>query len=812
LQSIAKPILDRWATAVVPKEAIFLKQGQPQVNQLKCRHYEDGGYSDDLVLWIAPKDCIRIEFEADKSGSHRMILETESAAKSLGFDYCITSHKGKSDYFNMFNIKGIPLGEDNQSAKLLLIDLMLPQKYKDYLDRTNLGWTLSPIIEHSHWKPKYNGEIHKIIRGKNPIEHINKYPKELLKRLNKAKKLYKKNIIETKSSMKWAEDFLLNYCCLNKLPEGSRHFKIEKNLAALIIFRKDKEEIKKRYYEAQERKHDSLRTWEIAILNNKYSKVSSGELAKYIKDHTLEFDIPLEKEISDEEEDKNIHTSLYVDDEIIAEQINKEGINKFCIYNFKTNEVTYESKIEKDLTYSPIIGEEVYKKAILLPSEALEYETDEKLDKELKEHITKWLDVPEDVLQFAIWNIKRSWVYDKFHTLNYLRALGDTGMGKTRFLDTLGYLHYKPIATSGATTAAPIFRVIEKWRGTLIMDEADFGKSDESQDIIKIINLGYEKGKNIMRCEQNDAKNLNFFDPYCPKILATRRTFQDKATESRCITQVMKGTFRKNIPLNLNQSFWDKVLELRNKLLLWRFRNYNKIDPNKEIDFDLGDLEPRVQQIVTSFVSLFGKDKKQLEKFKVFIQKHQDEIVEERRSSFAGDVVGTIYSMLKDKKHNISAQDIIDNGNITNQKGQKIKPRGLSSTLKSLGFEKSTPIKVEGKTKRCIPLDKEHLEHLFIRYGYEVTEVTIVTGTEEKNNINEKQSKIGEKLPPRANRMYRNYSNSVTELLEENKELSSQEMMVKLNISYGELYPILLKLKESGDIFELKPDRFRLLK
>ena len=57
----------------------------------------------------------------------------------------------------------------------------------------------------------------------------------------------------------------------------------------------------------------------------------------------------------------------------------------------------------------------------------------------------------------------------------------------TRFLDTLGYLHYKPIATSGATTSAPVFRIIDKWKGTLIMDEADFQKSDEAQDIIKII-------------------------------------------------------------------------------------------------------------------------------------------------------------------------------------------------------------------------------------------------------------------------------------------------------------------------------------
>jgi len=46
-----------------------------------------------------------------------------------------------------------------------------------------------------------------------------------------------------------------------------------------------------------------------------------------------------------------------------------------------------------------------------------------------------------------------------------------------------------------------------------------------------------------------------------------------------------------------------------------------------------------------------------------------------------------------------------------------------------------------------------------------------------------------------------------------NQELSTEEMMVALNISYGELYPILMKLKESGDIWEpVKKEHWRLLK
>ncbi len=295
-QETAKQILDKFATGVVPVDAVFIKDGTAQVNQQKVRHYEPQGYTDDLVLWLPPKNFLRIEFEDEPTKNHRYILEIESAAKTLGFDYCITGHGGKSDYFNMV-VKGIPLGQDNKDAKLLLIDMLLPSVAKDQLDRTNLGWTLSPVIGHPHWKPKYDGEVHKLLRGKNPVEHDNEYPKELLKQIKKAKIWKRKYATKIKQTSSWVEDFLMNYCCNNQLPGGSRHFVIEKNLAAFLMFRPDKEEIKKRYYAIQKRTTNTMRTWEAAILKGDFADVSAGELAKFIKDCGIPYDIPIPKQI-----------------------------------------------------------------------------------------------------------------------------------------------------------------------------------------------------------------------------------------------------------------------------------------------------------------------------------------------------------------------------------------------------------------------------------------------------------------------------------------------------------------------------------
>ncbi len=53
----------------------------------------------------------------------------------------------------------------------------------------------------------------------------------------------------------------------------------------------------------------------------------------------------------------------------------------------------------------------------------------------------------------------------------------------------------------------------------------------------------------------------------------------------------------------------------------------------------------------------------------------------------------------------------------------------------------------------------------------------------------------------------------ILKLLEKNNELSTQKLSNKLNISVGEIYPILRKMSEDGDIFEpRKKDYWRLIK
>ena len=102
--------------------------------------------------------------------------------------------------------------------------------------------------------------------------------------------------------------------------------------------------------------------------------------------------------------------------------------------------------------------------------------------------------------------------------------------------------------------------------------------------------------------------NRQEYDPrayavFGPKIIATRGMFSAGALESRCITEDLgQRSIRDDIPLNLPDSFKEEALALRNKLLLYRFRNRFTVGDLRTIA-DRG-VEPRITQVFAPLLSV----------------------------------------------------------------------------------------------------------------------------------------------------------------------------------------------------------------
>ena len=304
----------------------------------------------------------------------------------------------------------------------------------------------------------------------------------------------------------------------------------------------------------------------------------------------------------------------------------------------------------------------VEKDVILFPSLATPYTNEEEILKEIQTFVHKYLDISEVFEQIATYYVLFTWMFDKFNEVPYLRAIGDFGSGKSRFIQAIGILCYKPVFTGGATTPSPIFRIVNEVHGTLIIDEADFKFSDMTSEIVKILNTGYQRGMPVLRSEGKGTFEVKAYDVFCPKIVATRETFSDKALESRFLVEEMgAGKLRADIPRTLDESFYKEAENIRNKLLMWRLKNY--FEPIERRHDLIEGIHPRLNQIVMPLLSII-KDEAIREHLKTFIVKYNTDLVADRGLSWESDIVFAVLKLEYELKvHEITVKQITDEVN-----------------------------------------------------------------------------------------------------------------------------------------------------
>lgn len=323
------------------------------------------------------------------------------------------------------------------------------------------------------------------------------------------------------------------------------------------------------------------------------------------------------------------------------------GETFFIKYNKFSKEIeeVAEQVEADDIIYRPINNDFVKKEFILLPSETREYGTLPALLQSIQQYIHKYLDITEFGEILSSYYVLLSWIYDNFETIPYLRFIGDYGTGKSRALKVIGSICYKPIFAGGAITPSPIFRLIEQFKGTLVIDEADFSFSDHFAEIVKILNCGYQKGLPVLRTEGDRNKVPTAFNVFSPKLIATRESFKDLALESRCLTEQMKGNPRRDIPYQLPKEFYKETLELRNMLLMFRFKYYGEIEIDENLRID--GVEARINQIIMPILAII-EDENERKRLRDFIIKYDSDLKNKR----ADEIPALILSIITKLNHN----------------------------------------------------------------------------------------------------------------------------------------------------------------
>ncbi len=355
--------------------------------------------------------------------------------------------------------------------------------------------------------------------------------------------------------------------------------------------------------------------------------------------------------VSETEEKEPVLTTFAV---LTDGRIIEETTSGFAVYDPATRDTTIQQSVsdEDGTIYKPLINaERADKIGLFLASGVDEYHTEEQLDVDILKFIEKYVDISEQNRAISSKYVRMTYRVDSLNEVPYLHATGNSGNGKSRFTQTVGLLCYRPMFTVGITAAA-LFRTVDAFHPTLIIDEFNLAASSEDTEaIIQVLNSGYQRLTRIIRCSGKDSNFMpEGFDPFGAKILSGLKATDSQPFTSRTHPVKLEETKRNDIPLQLLPEMLTEARLIRNKLTLWRLRTFNQpiADRLKAAELELkdkGGISKRLIQISVPLYALLDSE----EVKSVFVSQLQTrtkDVIDERSQSLDGQLVAIIYARI----------------------------------------------------------------------------------------------------------------------------------------------------------------------
>lgn len=356
------------------------------------------------------------------------------------------------------------------------------------------------------------------------------------------------------------------------------------------------------------------------------------------------------------EEDKVFKESMITGTKIIEEIWNPEMQSpRFVVYDTVANTYEYQQTVtEGEQEIYPVPFEPGEERSVCLPQGVMEYGDITTLRKEMLEWALKQYDpVSNGALFEHIVNLSlTSWItewqegfVEKF--LPIIQAVGPSETGKKRLLTVARFLFYRSVYALKTTKIPSLFRLLAKWRGTLVLDEADLDDSTLSAEFVQYVNSRAD-GVPVTRFNSEEDANKWFYS-FGFTILAMRKPFADDGAQSRCIKFQTEGT---NKPADIDlipPLEWAKQgEELRQKLMMFRLRHLIKprVFPTQVSAEGVNSFRPREGALM---INALGEEDPGLKRdLDANIRLQDKRMVEERATSMEGLILNTVYGWIND--------------------------------------------------------------------------------------------------------------------------------------------------------------------
>ena len=304
----------------------------------------------------------------------------------------------------------------------------------------------------------------------------------------------------------------------------------------------------------------------------------------------------------------------------------------------------------------------------------------------VKSYFIEHLDVANELF-YDVYScyVLASWRIEDFTVIPYQFFLGPLASGKTRALECFHKLCYRAIMASSVSAAA-IFRILEAWHPTLLLDEAEIYGRENMVEVIALLNSGYRKGQCAIRIEklEQGCPQIAFFDTFGFKILAG--TDELAATlQSRCILTTMSKAVR-HVNLFIDE---EKAQELRNNLLMYRFKNLGI----QSSEFDVSRLNEffNNSRVIELFLSLLHVAP--TEEIRARLMTCMKQITQSRLDEEQASIEARVFEAI------MKCESIVDGGKISTQaittafndglsEMDQTNSRFIGRKVAALGFEK----------------------------------------------------------------------------------------------------------------------------
>jgi hypothetical protein len=182
----------------------------------------------------------------------------------------------------------------------------------------------------------------------------------------------------------------------------------------------------------------------------------------------------------------------------------------------------------------------------------------------LIEGFAKYLDLPGEtaggtVVMLACWSLL-TYIPSPFPALPYLSVSGPAGSGKSRILELLQQVAFRPMFTS-STSEAAIFRSLDAFGGTALLDEAERLREPEMQGLLSNLLAGYKRGGCASRCEATGDGRfvMRYFSVFGCKVFAAINELPAPLA-TRCLAIPMfrspKGSMKPRLRVEADAERW----------------------------------------------------------------------------------------------------------------------------------------------------------------------------------------------------------------------------------------------------------------